>query len=375
MPENQSTIALQIGAQRFEGWESVSMEFDMESLVSTFSLGLYDPDRLLSVDADDFPAGQACKISITNKTIPISYISQGGTGFQTSETVIDGFIVRRRRALSRSSNVLTVEGADKLVDLVDCSAEHTSRTWMKKPFSGIVRDLVAPFDITVNSLALQGDPLIDKFTLQSGETVFDAIERLCRSQAVLPLSDFKGNVVLSYAATKAEPAAAWLMLGVNLLSLEENVDWSERYSKYTVLGQSAGDGKKWTTEMLQSSATARDTGITRYRPKIIISENRATNEIMIKRVRWEAQVKSGRSTEYTATVRGWYKTNLSGQPDSLWQKNEKLILRCTPWGIYSQELLITKVVFSLDDSGELTQLTLKHPDVFKAQPGAVVDLS
>ena len=362
MPENQSTIALQIGAQRFEGWESVSMVFDMESLVSTFSFGLYDPDRLLSVDADDFPAGQACKITITNQLRP------------SPEIVIDGFIVRRRRSLSKSSNSLTVEGADKLVDLADCSATHTSRTWIRKSFSGIVRDLATPFGVTVNSSALQGDPLIDKFTLQSGESAFDAIERLCRSQAVLPLSDFAGNLVLGYAATAAERAAVDLELGVNLLLLDEDVDWSERYSDYTVLGQSAGNGNRWTAEMLQSSATARDTGISRYRPKIIISENRATKEIMIKRVRWEAQVRSGRSTEYTATVRGWYQTNALGTPVALWQKNQRVTLKCQEWGV-NQDMLITKVSLSLDDSGEITRLSLKHPDVFKAQPGATVDLS
>ena len=363
MPENQSTIALQIGAQKFEGWESVSMEFDMESLVTTFSLGLYDPDLLLSVDADDFQAGQACKISISNQMLP------------TPEVVIDGFIVRRQRSLSGSSNVLTVEGADRLVDLADCSATHTSRTWVKKSFAGIVRDLAAPFGITVNSLALQGDPLIDKFTLQAGESAFDAIERLCRSQAVLPLSNFAGDLVLGYAATAAERAVENLEIGINLLSLDEDIDWSERYSDYTVLGQSAGNGRKWTAEMLQNSATSRDTGISRYRPKIIISENRATREIMIKRVRWEAQVRSGRSSGYTATVRGWYQTNALGAPVSLWQKNQRVPLRCTEWGLLNKELLITRVSMSLDAGGEITRLTLKHPDVFKAQPGEVVDLS
>ena len=363
MPENHSTIALEINGQRFEGWESFSMEFDIETFVTSFNLSLYDPDSVLAVGKDDFPAGNQCSISITNQMRP------------TLDRVLDGFIVRRRRSISSSSNSLNVEGADKLVDLLDCSAVHPSRTWFKAPFSVIVSDLARPFGVTVVATGLRSDPIIDKFSLQSGESAFAAIERLCRSQAVLPLSDFQGYLTLGYAASPAERAAVDLEMGVNILSLDEDVDWTERYSEYTVLGQGAGNGKKWTKAMLASSATAKDTGITRYRPKIIIAENKATKEILIQRVNWEAQVRSGRSTEYNVTVRGWYQTNRAGFPVALWQKNQRVTLRYPEAGLLNEELLITKVTFSLDSGGELTRLTLKHPDIFKAQPGAVVDLS
>ena len=360
--DSASTISLDIAGRRFPTWKSASIIFDMETLVTRATFNLYDPDALFSIGGDDFVTGQPCAVSIINnlRTAP--------------DQVLDGYIIRRRRGLSGSRNVLTVEVADKLVDLLDCSAIHKSRTWIRKPFSFIIRDLLFPFSLTLDSTALQTDPVITKFTLQSGESAFDAIERLCRAQAVLPLSSLTGTLVLGNSASLAERSAEDLEVGVNIKELDEEVDWSEQFSEITVLGQSSGDGKRWTKEMLQAAATARDTGVTRYRPKVIISENKATRELLIKRVNWETQVRSGRATTYVATVRGWYQKNRAGVPMVLWQKNQRVNLRCAEWGL-NEERLITKVELTIGDGGELAKLTLKHPDIFSAQPGLVVDLT
>ena len=158
MPESKSTLALEIAGQRFEGWERASFAFDMENLVHTFAFDLYDSGSALSVSADSFPAGQACNVSVINNLR------------STREQLLSGYIVRRKRSMSGTSNTLSVEGADSLVDLIDCSATHASRTWLKMPFSRIVQDLATPFKVVVNPGLIVGplDPLIDKFTLQSG---------------------------------------------------------------------------------------------------------------------------------------------------------------------------------------------------------------
>jgi prophage tail gpP-like protein len=361
---DKSSIDLLIDGTSFTGWESFSATFDMESLVSSFRLDLHDSGNVLAdVASSDLKTGAACRISISNPLVSIP------------TPVIDGFLTNTSRSIDTASTALMVEGADKLVDLLDCSAMHTSRTWSRKTFSSIIYDLLSPFGLFVNPNALGADdPLIEKFTLQSGEAVFDAVERLCRSQAVLPLSSFSGDLILGYAATGNERALEDLSLPGNLLSLTESVDWTERFSEYTAIGQGPGDGKRWTKEMLQAAATATDTGVTRYRPKLIMSENKVTKEILVKRVGWEAQVRSGRSTEFTGVVRGWYQRTPSGIPAALWEKNKRVGLRCPEWRV-DVDRLITKVVFSLDATGELTTLTLKHPGVFAADPGQRVDLT
>ena len=188
---DKSSIDLLIDGTSFKGWESVSATFDMESLVSSFRLDLHDSGNVLAdVASSDLKTGKACRISIANPLVSVP------------TPVIDGFLTNTSRSIDTASTALTVEGADKLVDLLDCSAMHTSRTWSRKTFSSIIYDLLRPFGVFVNPTALgEDDPLIEKFTLQSGEAVFDAVERLCRSQAVLPLSSFSGDLILGYAAT------------------------------------------------------------------------------------------------------------------------------------------------------------------------------
>ena len=362
-----STISLQVGGTDFQGWKSVEAVFDMEALTPTVSIAAYDKDASLipglGMDASGspFPPGESCSVSIQNPAV------MGTT------RVLDGFIVARRRTIDGGSSSLELTAADKTIDLLDCSAIHASRTWFKKPFSKIARDLASPFGIVVDSSRLQGDGLIEKFTLQAGESPFDAIERLCRSQGVLPGSNFDGALVLGYAATVGERAVEALEVGKNVLRAEEIIDASERYSEYTVIGQGAGAGKKWTRQMLQAAATARDTGVARHRPKLLIAENKITNDVAIQRVKWEAQVRSGRSTEYQVSVRGWYQKP-AGIPVRPWQKNERVSFTCSEWGV-SREFLVTRVEMSLDAQGERTKLTLKHPDIFNPQPGLVVDLT
>lgn len=362
-----STINLELGANRFTGWKYVEAAYDMEALTPTISFGLFDKESALipgitqGSTGSPFQTGLDCQVSIENPAV------------SASTKILDGFVITTRRSIDGNSHSLEIVAADKTVDLLDCSAIHPSRVWTKKPFSLIVRDLTTPFGITVDSSQLKADTLIDKFVLQAGESPFDAIERLCRSEAVLPLSDFTGTLTLGYSATRAERAVEALEVGKNVLGAHQTVDWSGRFSEYTVIGQGAGAGKKWTREMLQAAATSRDTGVTRHRPKLLIAENKINNKVALERVKWESQIRSGRATEYSVVVHGWYQ-KVHGLPVRPWVKNERTSFKCDDWGV-DEELLITAVTYSLDQSGERTALTLKHPDIFSPQPGLEVDLT
>jgi len=117
-----------------------------------------------------------------------------------------------------------------------------------------------------------------------------------------------------------------------------------------------------------------DTGVTRYRPLLFVSENKADNTLLRKRVNWEAQVRSGRALEHVVVVDGFYQKGDDGEPLTLWQKNKRVNLKCNYWGL-DIERLITEVHFALGAGGELTTLTLKHPDIFKPDPSEKVDLT
>lgn len=169
---NKSILELELNGSVFSGWKSSNMVFDMEALSTTFNFSLYDKSNVVS---DAFKTGFATRVSV-KPSMESPFVDQ----------LVDGYITDIDRSIAGTSTSMSIEGADKLIDLVDCSALHDSQTWINKKFTLIIRDIIAPFGLDVDTSQLITDPKIKKFTLQSGESAFNAIERLCRSQAILP---------------------------------------------------------------------------------------------------------------------------------------------------------------------------------------------
>lgn len=347
---NKSTAQIEIDGTFFEGWKSIALDFDIESVSSSFSFSARDKDNVLS----DLDAGVKCRILINEDII-----------------VMDGFITKRDETITATSHDIVITGSDKLIDAVECAAIYPSQTWTSAKFSSIVRDLLSPFEIQIDSSRLTDDPIIKKLTIQSGETAFDTIERLCRSQAVIPTSSLGGKLDLTYAAIDTDRAADNLVIGTNLKKLKKTSDWSERFSDYIGLSQMSGNGKKWTEAMVRGKAEAFDRGVTRYRPKVFVAEGRLEPELLNQRVAWEAQVRAGRSVERMAVVDGWFKKNEPSTVDTMWKKNKRTSLII---GDTSEELLISSVSMSLDSSGEQTTIGLRHPDTYKQDPTMEVEL-
>ena len=346
---------MEINGELFTGWKTVRIDTDIESLSSSFSVSARDKDDLLS----HVNAGTACKIYIVNNS--------------AKTLVIDGFVSNRERSFSNSDHTISISGNDRLIDLVDCSVVISNRVWVKKKLSAIIKSIAESFDIDVDTTVLLEDPVIDKYVLQPGESAFDTIERLCRAYGILPIASLDGKLILTFAANPLTRTVENLLLGRNVLSVRETSDWAERFSTYTCISQQAGNGKKWDASMLQGKATSTDQSVTRYRPKLFIAENRSDNSSLAKRANWEAQVRAGRSTTYSVTVRGWYQRIADAFTNNLWEKNKRVNLNIDDWNI-DIDLLITSVSYSLDTSGELTFLTLRHPDTYLKDPTASIKI-
>lgn len=350
-----STLEILVNGELFSGWKSASFSTDMEALSSSFFVNARDDENVLA----DLQAGAVCKVYVINGN--------------RKDTLLDGYIVRRSQSLSATSHDVSISGNDKLIDLVDCSAVRENRSWVKKRFSRIIKDLADPYGITVDVSDVTEDVVIERMTLQPGESSFDPIDRLCRSQAVLPLGTLDGSLKLTYAASETDRAFVDLVVGENVKDVSSETDWSERFSDYTVLGQAAGRGKRWTKEMLQGKGYATDETVTRHRPLLFIAENRSNSTELAKRAAWEAQIRAGRADEQRVTLQGWYQKDANGNIQGLWEKNKRVTLVVPDWNL-NVDRLITSVSFSLDESGEQTVLGLRHPDIFKADPTAKVDL-
>lgn len=103
----------------------------------------------------------------------------------------------------------------------------------------------------------------------------------------------------------------------------------------------------------------KDQGINRYRPMVIIADDNMTGTSGYQRAMWELKRNKAEAQKSTATVQGWQK------PDgSLWLPNEIVWLTAPELGFERQARLIVEVVFTLDENGTRSQLTLMHRDAF-----------
>jgi prophage tail gpP-like protein len=246
---------------------------------------------------------------------------------------------------------------------VDCSAIHKSGQWARSSLDKIVRDICKPFGIPVVIDAPMGDAFAT-FSIQEGETAHECIERACRMRAVLPVSDGKGNLVITRAKT-GEPVAS-IIEGENLKYAKADLSMRERYSRYIIKGQNRGSDDDLDTpeNHSQPSAVAVDDFVKRYRPLIVMAEDLGANASFKQRAEWERNVRRGRGARATVRVNGW--RNAAG---ALWKANS-LVYFYSPTIGADANLLIVSGTFTLDEQmGQMTELNLVGREAFDLLAG------
>lgn len=343
---DENTPTLAVGGKIYSGWTAMTVTRSIENIAGGFDLELTERWDGQAVRWPIKP-GEACKVAI------------GG------DVVIDGFVDDADISFDASSHRIRVSGRDRTGYMVDCSAVHKPDEWTLK-LEQIAAVLARPFGVAVKADVDTGGAF-SPFKLQQGESAFEAIDRMCRMRAVLPISDARGGMLITRAGTARSASA--LIEGVNLLSANARYSWKDRYSEYLVKGQSpAGGGGGGSGDFVEVSAdakaatvtsTARDAGITRYRPLIVLAEGAADGASSQDRAAWEAAVRAGRGTKVTATVQGWRQAD-----GALWPINALAPVRSELLDLDDQ-LLIVDVRYVLDGQGTRTEIGLTRPDAYR----------
>lgn len=328
-------VELKIDGLKYEGWQQVTINRSIEALAGRFNLEL--------VDQDPIPVPRSGAIEL------LLY----------GETIITGYTDAIKYDVSGDRYTLSVDGRDKTMDLVDCSALVSSQEILNASLQQIIDESIKPFGI---SAIYNQNPTekFKKFSFQE-ESGYEAIERATRLRGVLATADALGNIVVqNYGASRATDA---LVMGENILYATSSFDDTNRFSEYLVYGQQPGDDNNTGTATTGSKGSARDLGITRYRPKIIIAEGAVDNATAQKRAEWESTIRAARGVGFDIGVQGWQQSD-----ERLWRENTLVRCRIPQHGVDS-DLLIKEVSFSLDpESGEKTRLVCVRPDAYELQP-------
>ncbi|WP_096989819.1 phage baseplate assembly protein [Escherichia coli] len=337
-----NTVTLRADGRLFTGWSSVSVTRSIESVAGYFELGVNVPP---GTDLSGLAPGKAFTLEIDG------------------QIVCTGYIDSRRRQMTADSMKITIAGRDKTADLIDCAAVYSGGQWKNRTLEQIARDLCAPYGVTVRQELTDKESTapFPSFTLDHSETVYEALVRASRARGVLMTSNAAGELVFSRAASTATDE---LVLGENLLTLDFEEDFRDRFSEYTVKGYARANGAEGddidAKSIVSRKGTATDSDVTRYRPMIIIADSKITAKDAQARALREQRRRLAKSITFEAEIDGW--TRKDGQ---LWMPNLLVTIDASKYAIKTTELLVSKVTLILNDQDGLkTRVSLAPREGF-----------
>lgn len=330
-------IQLFVRSKIYGGWKSATVTRSLDAISGKFDLQVMDKWTPNTARFVIFP-GDACQVKVNGATLITGYVDKAAPSYDAN------------------SHGININGRDKTMDLVDCSAIVKGNQMNGLTLAGMVNALAKPFGIKVIS-QVEAGPAFAAFAIQPSETVWQVIDRAARQRFAVVTTDGEGNAVISdIGETRATDA---LIEGRNIKAASADYDYSQRFSEYIIKGQAAAASDGWEPATVAVVQTAKDPNVTRYRPKIINAEAQASDGSASNRAQLEAATRAGQSTKITVTVQGWAMSD-----GKLWPLNA--IVRITsPLLSIDDDMLISQVKFNISsESGITTELELKRPDAY-----------
>lgn len=339
-------LELLVNGQIYSGWTSVGVTRAMDAASGAFTVELterwYDGQSPQLTEPWPILPGDECEVKLAGVSL------------------IKGYVDIFKPSYSATSHTINIQGRDKTSDLIDCAAVHRPDEWRNLDVLEFAKILAKPFDVNVTADVDVGEKF-SVLKLQQGETAFAAIERHTRQRKLLLMPGAGGDLLITRAGTKR--AARGLVQGQNIKTANGSIDVSERFSNYVVKGQAgySTDSDGETEAFIEGSVT--DSGITRYRPMLIVAEAGGSNASAKERATWEANTRIGKSATASIEVYGW--RQFPGGP--LWEPNMVVPVR-SPWLRMEGEMMIRQVTYERGEGGTTSKLDLVSPQAFAPEP-------
>lgn len=333
-------VTLTVNGQNFTGWKSVRIEAGLERIARSFELSV--THQWPGSNMPKIKPGDLCEVRIGADLVCTGYVDA---------TPID---------YDASGISILIRGRSKTADLVDSAADNSTGQFKGLAAEAIAQKLAGQYGLTVLNQTATGSAITD-FQIQQGETVFESLDRLSKQRQILITDDENGNVVIASPGS-AGSAASGLELGVNILSGSAGFDFTEVYSNYTVKGQKSGTDDSFGAQTAQSVGTALDANIKRRRVIVIRQSGQADSNTCQQRAAYEQQVRAAKAGEIRYRVVGWRQAN-----GALWQPNLSVHITDAIMDI-NKSLIISECIWTLDDSGMITELVVIPAAAFITEP-------
>ncbi|TVT82368.1 phage baseplate assembly protein [Pseudomonas sp. H3(2019)] len=341
MTDLANAVSLTVNGLDYGGWKSVEISADLERQFRAFTLNItwQWPGQTLAVP---IKPGSRCQVRIG------------------CDLVLTGHVYKAPISYDGKQISLSIEGSSLTRDLVDCAAINRPSQWQEQSVLSIVQALASPYGVGVVSEIAQTAKL-NKHSIVPGETVFQSIDRLLTLYRVFSTDDAEGRVLLAKPGSGGR-ASDVLELGKNILSANAPMDFSQVFSEYRVIGQHKGSDSKSGSAVSEVSGVATDATAQRKRVTVISESAQLTTELAQQRADWESATRTGKALTTTYRVQGWRQSN-----GDLWRHNTLVRVIDKVLG-FDQDMLISKVTYSLSEQGSMTTLQVAPPHTFDANP-------
>ncbi|SER78938.1 Mu-like prophage tail protein gpP [Vreelandella subterranea] len=326
-----SELALIVDNTRHLGWKEIQIRRSLDEMADSFELVL--SEKWAKSD------GSTVAPRRLRTGAPVVVEIDG-------EPVITGHIDDVLPSYDARSHSLVVSGRSKTADLVDSSS--TAQPWETgQTVLQVAQRVAEPFDIEVIAEVDVGAPL-RALEVEPGQTFGEALGQIASYRALLLVADEQGRLVLTRpprATLKTE-----LALGENIRVARGRFSDRDRFGEVIVQGQGATDDSWNGAQASGASGRAKDDGIKRHRPTLVLCDTSTDSASCRQRAEWEVRRRWGQSRGITYTVAGWR------HQDGLWRPGDLVPIR-DPWMFDEPvEWLITEVQLLLDERGERAEI-------------------
>ena len=357
--ENNKVRLLINGQEFYEHWSSVSITSELNTLARAFQVSI------------------TAKLPNSSPTIRQFNLGDHVQVFIGTDLVLSGYLEQLPISYNAHNVTATLAGRSKTCDLVDCSVMVAGRqivpqnanSWAKAaaPISGrlvpapqvsatswrqqsvetIIAQLIAPYDI---KLIIEDGDFSHKINhdVEPTETVHEALKHLVlKDEDLLFYDNENGDLII--AKRGSSQCVDALVVGGNVLSGKADFNGTQRFNEWRVIGQSSGNDTSFGKAVCGYEGTYQDPAINRVRYKCEQFSGQSTNEKCEKQARNKVRYAFSQYFKTSYTVVGWRQSD-----GSLWKINSKVKIHDPILDIDADGFLISKVVYSLDNTNGMT---------------------
>lgn len=331
-------VLLRVAGNIYSGWQSAEILRSIEQGPHEFKLTVVNAWR--TSGHRHIQDGDVCRVSIDN------------------DLVITGFVDEHAPDYDATSQTLNISGRSKLGDLVDASL--LDQEYNNQSLDAIARAECEPFGINV-IVATDVGAAFKRVRRDAGQSPWEFLDGLARVRAVRLVSDAEGNLIIARAGTRL--AAVGLKLGANIEKASANFSCRERFSDYIVVGKNGDTDFDDAEQTAHVMAKAKDAGVRRYRPVVIVADNDGRQMDCQAHADWQRNTHYGRGRGIVYTVRGW-REKTGGQ---IWEPNTRVRVDDDYMNIHG-ELIIVEVRLTIDRDGKISQLRVMPREAIERTP-------